>query len=29
MRIIPTRHPEVLLLEPRVFGDERLSLIHI
>ena len=23
MRIIPTRHPEVLLLEPRVFGDER------
>ncbi|MBP8926424.1 MAG: dTDP-4-dehydrorhamnose 3,5-epimerase [Pseudomonadales bacterium] len=23
MQIIPTRHPEVLLLEPRVFGDER------
>ena len=23
MQIFPTRHPEVLLLEPRVFGDER------
>jgi hypothetical protein len=27
MKVIPTRSPEVLLLEPRVFGDAQLEAL--